>query len=59
MYTEAFLFVGNLLQDGLIKKIKFIKNTFKVIWKNDSQARYDYNERGVIEFLEDLEDLKK
>ena len=59
MYTEAFLFVGNLLQDGFIKKIKFRKNTFKVIWKNDSQARYDYNERGVIEFLEDLEDLKK
>lgn len=59
MYTEAFLFVGNLLQDGLIKKIKFRKNTFKVIWKNDSQARYDYNQHGVIEFLEDLEELKK
>ena len=58
MYTEAFLFIGNLLQDGKIKKIKFRKKTFKIIWSNEAQGRYDYNEKGIIEFLEDLEEYK-
>ena len=59
MYTEACLFVGNLLQSGAIDKVIFRKKTFKIIWSNKSEARYDYNEQGILEFLEDYEEKTK
>lgn len=59
MYTEAFLFVGNLLQNGLIKKVEFGKNNFKVTWKDSGKTKYSYDEQGVIDFLELYEDQEK
>jgi hypothetical protein len=59
MYTEAFLFVGNLLQNGLIKKVEFGKNKFKVTWSDGGKTKYNYNENGVIEFLELYEDQEE
>jgi len=60
MYTEAFLFVGNLLQNGLIKKIKFGKKYFKVKFKDSNKyVPYEYAENDIIVFLKDIEDLEK
>jgi len=59
MYTEAFLFVGNLLQNGKIKKIKFGKNEFKVRFKGDKRfVPYEYSEKDIITLLEDIEKLE-
>lgn len=60
MYTEAFLFVGNLLQNGLIKKIKFGKKYFKVKFKDSKKyVPYEYNEGDILIFLQDIEELEK
>ena len=59
MYTEAFLFVGNLLQSGLIKKIKFNKKYFKVKYKDSKKfVPYEYSENDIIIFLQDLEEME-
>lgn len=60
MYTEAFLFVGNLLQNGLIEKIKFGKTEFKVRFKGDKRfVPYEYSGDEIVTFLEDLENAEK
>lgn len=59
MYKEAFLFVGNLLQSGVIKKVEFGKNKFKVTWHDAGKTKYSYDENGVIDFLELYEDQEK
>lgn len=60
MYTEAFLFVGNLLQNGLIKKIEFGKKKFKVRFKGDKRfVPYEYTEEEIVIFLEDIENHEK
>lgn len=60
MYTEAFLFVGNLLQNGLIEKIKFSKTEFKVRFKGDKRfIPYEYSKEDIITLLEDIERLEK
>lgn len=59
MYTEAFLFVGNLLQNGLIKKIKFGKKYFKVKFKGDERfVPYEYHQDDILTFLKDLEGME-
>ncbi len=60
MYTEAFLFIGNLLKDGLIKKIKFGKTYFKVKFKDSKRyVPYEYTEEEIVIFLEDIENHEK
>lgn len=55
MYTEAFLFVGNLLQNGLIEKIEFVKDNFEVTFKGESRSvPYEYSGEEIVIFLEDL-----
>lgn len=56
MYTEAFLFIGNLLQNGLIEKIEFGKDGFEVTFKGEKRTvPYEYSGQEIIIFLEDLE----
>lgn len=53
MYTEAFLFVGNLLQDGKIEEVRFLKSGFRVRFKGEKGwFDYPYTETGIISFLE-------
>lgn len=53
MYTEAFLFVGNLLQNGLIEEIKFGKSKFKVKFKGETKYfKYRYDQTDIDYFLE-------
>jgi len=60
MYTEAFLFVGNLLQNGVIEKIKFGKTEFKVRFKGDKRfIPYEYTEEQIIDLLGDIENHEK
>lgn len=60
MYTEAFLFVGNLLQNGLIEKIKFNKTEFKIRFKGNKRfIPYEYSKEDIITLLEDIERLEK
>lgn len=60
MYTEAFLFVGNLLKNGLIEKIEFGKDNFEVTFKGESRTvPYEYTEEDIIILLEDLENFEK
>ncbi len=59
MYTEAFLFVGNLLQNGLIEEIRFDKNHFYVMFKEEEVfTPYEYSEHDVITLLKDIEELE-
>lgn len=59
MYTEAFLFVGNLLQNELIEKIKFGKAEFKVRFKGDKRfVPYEYSGEDIITLLKDIEGLE-
>ena len=59
MYTEAFLFVGNLLQNGLIKRVKFGKNYFKVKFADSKKfVPYEYSENDILVFLQDIEMLE-
>lgn len=60
MYTEAFLFVGNLLQTGLIKRVKFGKNYFKVKFKDSKKfVPYEYSQNDILVFLQDIEEIEK
>jgi len=60
MYTEAFLFVGNLLQNGLIEKIEFEKIEFKVKFKGEERLiPYEYSGEDIVTLLEDLENFEK
>lgn len=53
MYTEAFLFVGNLLQNGLVEKIEFGKKKFKVLFKGEEKPfKYHYDKTDIEYFLE-------
>ncbi len=59
MYTEAFLFVGNLFQNGLIEEIKFGKDYFHVKLKGEEIfTPYEYSEHDVITLLKDIEELE-
>lgn len=60
MYTEAFLFVGNLVRNEVIEKIKFEKDYFHVKFKGDKRyIPYDYSEHDVITLLKDIEESEK
>lgn len=53
MYTEAFLFVGNLIQDGKIEEVVFTKKGFRVRFKGEKQLfHYKFTEESIIDFLE-------
>jgi hypothetical protein len=53
MYTEAFLFVGNLLQDGKIEEVVFKKKGFRVRFKGEKFLfHFKFTEAGIIDFLE-------
>lgn len=53
MYTKAFLFIGNLLQDGKIEEVVFKKKGFKVKFKSEKRFfDYDFTEQGIMNFLE-------
>jgi len=53
MYTEAFLFIGNLLQDGKIEEVVFTKKGFRVRFKGEKQLfHYKFTEESIIDFLE-------
>lgn len=53
MYTEAFLFVGNLLQDGKIEEVVFKKKGFRVRFKGEKQTfNFKFTEEGIINFIE-------
>lgn len=59
MYTEAFLFVGSLLQDGKIEQVIFEKDEFKVKFKGEERLiPYDYTSEDVIVLLKDIENLE-
>jgi hypothetical protein len=60
MYTEAFLFVGNLVRNEVIEKIKFEKDYFHVKFKGDKRyIPYDYSEHDVITLLKDIDESEK
>jgi hypothetical protein len=53
MNTEAFLFVGNLLQDGKIEEVVFKKKGFRVRFKGEKQLfHWKYSENSIVDFLE-------
>lgn len=53
MYTEAFLFIGNLLQDGKIEEIVFKKKGFRVRFKGEKHLfHYKFEAGWIIKFLE-------
>jgi hypothetical protein len=53
MYTEAFLFIGNLLQDGKIEEVVFKKKGFRLRFKGEKQLfHYTYTGDEIIKFLE-------
>lgn len=60
MYTEAFLFIGNLLQNHLIiQKIELLKKGFCVKWTDGGKTKHSYDESEIIEFIELYEDQEK
>lgn len=60
MYTEAFLFVGNLVRNEVIEKIQFEKYYFYVKFKGEENyTPYDYSEHDVITLLKDIEEAEK
>jgi len=53
MYTESFLFIGNLLQDGKIEEIVFTKKGFRVRFKGEKQLFHrKFSETCIVDFLE-------
>lgn len=59
MYTEAFLFIGNLLQNELIENIRFEKDYFHVKFKSDErEVPYDYSQHDVETLLKDIEEAE-
>lgn len=59
MNEEAIFFIGNLLQNEFIKKIKFSKKYFKVKFKGDKIfTPYDYSRHDIQTLLTDLEELE-
>lgn len=52
MYTEAFLFLANIVQKPFMKSILLGKDNFTVELFNGEQLNYSYDEKGIIDFLE-------
>lgn len=53
MYTEAFLFIGNLLQSEVVTEFVMTKKGFRVRFRDEKQLfHYDFTSEGIIEFLE-------
>lgn len=60
MYTESFLFVGNLLQSEVIERVVITKKGFKVKFKEEKQVfSYRFEEDSIISFLELYETYEK
>lgn len=53
MYTESFLFIGNLLQNEVVSEFVMTKKGFRVRFRDEKQLfHFKFEEKSIIEFLE-------
>lgn len=60
MYTEAFLFIGNLLQSEVITELVITKKGFRVRFRDEKMLfKYKFNEDSIMSFIELYETYEK
>lgn len=53
MYTEAFLFIGNLLQSEVISEFVMTKKGFRVRFRDEKQLfYYTFEKDDIMTFIE-------